>query len=99
MKKASLLIALCLICMAFGSAADAQTSVKTLPEIPSATTASDNVYENQTIYLNVNMTKYTKNTASKRVGLFARLLKKEFEACTPESKEEMARCLFTAISM
>ena len=50
-------------------------------------------YEKETIYLDGSMSEYTKNKTEKRVGFFARKLKKEFENSSTETKNEMALCL------
>jgi len=88
MKNMLLLSAGWLMLTAFSPAMQAQTSINTAAV---GITDQKSVYESETIYLNGNMTRYTKNYAEKRVGVFGRFLKKEFETCSPESREEMLR--------
>lgn len=51
------------------------------------------VYEQETIYLSGDLRTYTKNGQEKRVGVFARRLKAEFDSCSVEAKNEMGACI------
>jgi hypothetical protein len=94
--KTSLLAVILIISAAANQLLQAQTSANNLRvNVFSIGSASDqkSVYETETIYLNGNMMRYTKNDKKKKVGTFARFLKKEFDSCSVEGRNEMANCV------
>jgi hypothetical protein len=60
-------------------------------------TAVDSVlkqrYEAETIYMDGNNSCYYKNNKLHKRGLFNRKLRKEFDSCSVESKQEIANCI------
>jgi hypothetical protein len=89
--KSSLLAVILSISAAFSQLLQAQTSVNILPV--SADVSQKSVYETETIYMNANMTRYTKNNTKKRVGYFAKYLKPEFDSCSVESRNAISESI------